>query len=434
MKTLKIKKSFYLPHQYDFLRCNSTIKALVAGYGSGKTFVFIREVYKQHITNRRIVDGLSDGWVLYPTLDLANDLFIDDMKQYLDRKNIDFTYSAKYNTFRSAYGKFKIYTLEKPERMIGSNLTFCGIDEFDTGNEAKALASYKKVLGRLRGNDHPCLFIVTTPEGFKATYKIFIEEGSVLEDDIQKTIFHAKTTDNPYLPPNYIKLLRSEYDEKMLKAYLDAQFVNLNTGSVYYGFDRDINLTSGLKIDPHLPVALFFDFNVFPMSAGLAQAKNMNDIRIIKEWVLKGHSSTWDMCAEIKRDIDRNYDVIIYGDASGSSNSSNSKNLESDYDIIDDELGNHFRSIEFRIPRANGPVRNRTISVNNKLQKGHVKINKDCVNLIKDFEQVTFTEKGDIDESNIKLTHISDAFGYYIVTEFPLTERSDLVRVSNLYN
>lgn len=430
MKSLKIRRSDYLPHQYEFLTCQSPIKALVTGYGGGKTHVFIREVYKHHIANRRVADGLSAGWVLYPTLDLAHDLFVDDMKNYLDRKNIDFEYSVKHYTFRSAYGKFRIYTLEKPERMIGSNLTFCGIDEFDTGNENKALAAFKKVLGRLRGNEHAVLFVVTSPEGYKATYKIFVEGASVLEDEVQKTIIHAKTTDNPYLPKNYITLLKSQYDEKMIQAYINGQFVNLNTGSVYHGFDRERNVTTGLQIDPHLPLDLFFDFNVFPMSAGLAQSKNMNDIRVIKEWVLKGHSSTWDMCSAIKEDLAEHYDVVIYGDASGSSMSSKSK--ESDYDIIDDELGSYFRSLEYQVPAANTAVRNRVNCMNAKLQKGYLKINEECTHLIKDCEQVTFTEKGDIDKSNIQLTHISDGCGYYVATKFPIVERSDLVQVSNL--
>ncbi len=430
MKSLKIRRSDFYPHQYKFLTCQSPIKALVSGFGAGKTYVFIRETFKQHITNKRDVDGLSAGWVLYPTLDLANDLFIDDMKDYLDKKNIDFTFSAKYFTFRSAYGKFRIYTLEKPERMIGSNLTFCGIDEFDTGREVKAMAAYKKVLGRLRGNEKAVLYIVTTPEGFGATYKIFVEEASVLEDEIQKTIFHAKTTDNPSLPKKYITLLKSEYDDKMLQAYLNGQFVNLNTGSVYHGFDRDINVTSGLQIDPHLPVNLFFDFNVFPMSAGLAQSKNMNDIRVIKEWVLKGHSSTWDMCSAIKDDLSREYDVVIYGDASGSSKSS--KSTLTDYQIIDEELGSYFRSLEYQVPEANIAVRSRVNCMNAKLQKGYLNVDDSCVNLIRDFEQVTFTEKGDIDKTNIKLTHISDGCGYMVSTKYPIVEPSNLVQVSNL--
>src|SRR6056300_1501622 len=132
MNTLNFRKSSYSPHQWKFLTCESQIKALVSGFGAGKTHIFLRECLKQHITNKRDSDGLSAGWVLYPTLDLAQDLFIDDFKLLLEKQNIPYQFSVKHNKFKTAYGSIRIYTLEKPERMVGSNLTWCGIDEFDT--------------------------------------------------------------------------------------------------------------------------------------------------------------------------------------------------------------------------------------------------------------------------------------------------------------
>jgi hypothetical protein len=43
--------------------------------------------------------------------------------------------------------------------------------------------------------------------------------------------------------------------------------------------------------------------------------------------------------------------------------------------------------------------------------------------LIQDLEQVTWNEKGnELDKSNIKRTHISDALGYFLNVEFPLID------------
>ena len=379
------------------------------------TYCFLRECLKHHITNIRN-DGSSSGWVVYPTLELAMDLFVDDFKDLLERKDIKYVYNEKYRTFKTGYGKIKIFTLEKPNRMIGSNLTWVGFDEFDTTNMQKSMEGYKKSLARLRGNDKGVLFIVTTPEGFKATYKIFVENASE-----NKMIFHAKTTDNPYLPAEYIKTMRQEYDEKLIKAYIDGEFVNLKSGNVYYGFDREGNTVDNLEIDKNLPLNIFFDFNVYPLSTGYGQHKSPMDIRIIGECVLKGHSSTWDACSELKKQLPRDIDVVIYGDASGTSRST--KNLLSDYQIIDDELRGYFKSITYRVPKSNGPINDRVNCVNAKLQKRYLKINKCCVKLIRDLEQVCYTEKGDIDSSNIELTHISDALGYYVNLEFPIIKR-----------
>ena len=413
---IKVRKEDYLPHQYDFIRCQSKIKTIVGGFGSGKTYPLLREGIKHHITNRRDSDGLSAGWVIYPTLELARDIFVDDFKALLERKQIKYKYTSQNMAFHTVYGSIKIYTLERPERMIGSNLTWVMFDEFDTGREKNAMEAYKKAIARLRGNSKACLFMGTTPEGFKATYKIFVEQANK-----DKMIFHAKTTDNPHLPQSYIDLLYQEYDEKLIKAYINGEFVNLQSGNAYYGFDRAENVVEGLEIDKNLPVNIFFDFNVYPLSCGFGQHKSPGDIRIIGECVLKGQSSTWDLCDELKKKLPRDIDVVIYGDASGSSKST--KNNLSDYQIIDNELRGYFSSITYRVPKSNGAIKARIDSVNAKLQKRYLKINKCCVKLIRDLEQVCYTDKGDIDSSNIELTHISDALGYYVNVEFPIVRR-----------
>jgi len=84
------------------------MKALVAGYGAGKTYAFLKETLKQHIVNIVPEKGISNGWIVYPTLELARDLFIDDFKDLLEEKKIKYSFSEKQLTFRSKYGKIKI--------------------------------------------------------------------------------------------------------------------------------------------------------------------------------------------------------------------------------------------------------------------------------------------------------------------------------------
>ena len=255
---LEIAKENFLPHQFEFLTSNVQILALVSGFGAGKTYAFLRKALINHLFNVREVDGKSNGWILYPTLDLANELFVEDFKILLEDLEIDYVYNASLGRFKSAYGWLKIYTLEQPGRMVGANLTYGGIDEFDTVRTSKALECYRKIIGRLRGCKVPQLFIVTTPEGFKATYNIFVEKAKA-----SQKLIHAKTTDNHHLPDNYIKMLEEQYDPKLLKAYLDGQFVNLTSGSVYYAFDREIHVAKEyMEIMNGYPVNICIDFNV----------------------------------------------------------------------------------------------------------------------------------------------------------------------------
>jgi hypothetical protein len=55
-------------------------------------------------------------------------------------------------------------------------------------------------------------------------------------------LIQAKTEENAHnLPEGYIDSLRDSYPSNLLAAYLDGEFVNLTSGSVYPEFDRALN-------------------------------------------------------------------------------------------------------------------------------------------------------------------------------------------------
>ena len=55
------------------------------------------------------------------------------------------------------------------------------------------------------------------------------EEASARTD---RKLIKMRTADNPHLPPDFIERLKEEYDPNLLQAYLNGEFVNLNTGQV----------------------------------------------------------------------------------------------------------------------------------------------------------------------------------------------------------
>ncbi len=422
---LELDSKDFLPHQFEFLKSNDPILALVSGFGAGKTYGFLRKVLISHLLKVRESDGLSNGWILYPTLDLANELFVEDFKALLQDMDIDYEYNVSLGRFRSRYGFIKVYTMEKPERLIGSNLTFAGIDEFDTSK--KALECYKKTLGRMRGCANPQLFLVTTPEGFGATYKLFVENKVP-----SQKIIHARTLDNPHLPESYINLLREQYDARSLKAYMNGQFVNLTSGSVYHAFDRENHvLKENILLDPYLPINICFDFNIYPYSVSWNQVLNDENIRFVGEWVSKSHSNTEEACKEICKIIDRNNEVVVYGDASGRSGSANS--TITNYQIIDNIFKNHFKKVSYKVPKNNGSVKDRVNCVNSKLSKNHVTFNPSCSKLIQDFEQVVWNSNGtELEKSNIERTHSSDGAGYFFVQEYPIIDFRQTIKTKSL--
>ncbi len=87
--------------------------------------------------------------------------------------------------------------------------------------------------------------------------------------------------------------------------------------------------------------------------------------------------------------------------------------------------------LEVQVPAANPPERSRVNAVNARFKSadGVVRAMVDpiaCPHLVEDLEGVRALKggSGEIDKKvDPKLTHISDAFGYYLVKEFPVNDR-----------
>ena len=106
------------------------------------------------------------------------------------------------------------------------------------------------------------------PEGFKFVYQQFVK--AVREKPELETLYgliQASTYDNEAnLPDDYIDSLRQSYPEQLIEAYLNGQFVNLNSGTIYNNFNRTLNHTD-LVMDSSEPLYIGMDFNVMNMSA-----------------------------------------------------------------------------------------------------------------------------------------------------------------------
>ena len=411
MPKLRFKEEDYFPHQYQFLTSDKPIKGLVGGFGSGKTFVFLKNTLKclfQKTNNT----GRSAGLIIYPTYDLADELFVMPFIEMLDKIGLPYKYNQAKHRFSTAAGNIKIYQLQKPQRIIGAEYTFVGFDEFDVESWKNCDIAFKKAIGRMRGAEDTEIFIVTSPEGFHYSHKIFVEDAN---DD--RFLVHGKTTDNTYLPKKYIKLLESNYDENLLKAYRDGQFVNLQQGATYHAFNRE-KVVKEYKYNPKLPIYMGIDFNVSPECSVLWQKYNDKpQIRVFADVALhhsgEGELLTERMCHTIKHNYpNKNY--YCYPDATGAARHSSSR--YSDIAIIR-KVG-----FEVRVKHINPVVVNRVNAMNRALQDNMI-VDPSCKDLINDLERVTNKPNSrEIDKSNKDITHLTDALGYSIEWEFPVVK------------
>ena len=407
---LRFNSKNYFDHQWKFLTEKKPngdpykIKGLVGGFGSGKTYIFIRKVLHCHITKVNS-EGKSNGWIIYPTYDLSEELFIQPFIGMLQEYNIDYEYNIAKHRITTGYGTIKVYQLQAPQRIIGASLNYIGFDEFDVESWKNCDVAFKKAIGRMRGSEDTEIFIVTSPEGYHYTHKIFVED-----DNDDRFLVHGKTTDNNTLPESYIRLLESTYPKPLLDAYRDGKFVNLTALSTYYNFRRKDHVKK-VKYNPNLPIHIGMDFNLFPITCTLLHySENSNPkVQVFDEIELHYGGGNEILTETLIREIKSRYPnkrYIAYPDPAGKSKSTSS--LHSDHDLL------RRASFELRVKPAAPRVVDSVNAVNKAFEKDII-IDPKCKGLITDLEQVTnLPNSRQINKKDSNRTHFTDGFRYFV--------------------
>tara|TARA_Y100000310_G_scaffold303071_1_gene341057 strand:- start:156 stop:1439 length:1284 start_codon:yes stop_codon:yes gene_type:complete len=415
---LRFNPANYYDHQWQFLTSKKEngeeykIKGLVGGLGCGKTYIFLKKTLANHISKVNS-EGKSNGWIIYPTYELAEELFIQPFIDMLQEYNIDYEYNIAKHRIETGYGVVKIYQLQKPQRIIGASLNYIGFDEFDVESWKNCDMAFKKSIGRMRGSEDTEIYIVTSPEGFHYTHKIFVEDAN---DD--RFLVHGKTTDNKALPEAYIKLLENTYDSALLKAYRDGEFTNITNLNTYYQFSRtgDNSNVQANSYNPTLPVRLSCDHNVSPTTGSIFQTyPNSPYVRVFDEIELHHSGGSEIITERLAQEVKARYPnnkYIAYPDPSGKARKTSS--LHTDHQIL------ARAGYQIKVKPASPRI---TDSVNavNKICEGNLIIDPSCKGLITDLEQ-TVNKPGtrEIDKSNKERTHFSDGLRYAIDFEYPI--------------
>lgn len=267
-----------LPHQFAIIKDTTTkILGLVSGFGAGKTFAVARKAITLAIANPG-----HDGIVTEPNFPLLTQILIPELKTALDYFGIPFEFKTGESIFYCQIDgketRIICKSMEGYERLIGINAAWVIMDEFDTAKTELAYNAYIKLLGRIRVGNVRQMVIVSTPEGYRAMYRIFVEEVGE-----GKKLIRAKTTDNYHLPQDYIDTMRSQYPPELIEAYLNGEFTNLTSGTVYTQYDRTLNDTSSVD-DGMSDIHIGIDFNVGAMSAVICIIKD-SKIFVVNEFV-----------------------------------------------------------------------------------------------------------------------------------------------------
>lgn len=401
--------------QWQFHQLPQKYRGFITGYGGGKSWAGCQSL----CANAWQWPGVNQGYFA-PTYSMIRDIFWPTIQEVSftfnlateikeSNKEVHFYYGRQYR------GTTICRSMDHPGSIIGFKIGHAVVDELDTMPLRKAEDVWRKIIARMRYNLEGLkngIDVMSTPEGFRFCHKLFVQQ--LQEQPDLKTnygMIQASTYDNAdNLPADYIPSLKEIYPSELVEAYINGQFVNLTSGTVYRNYDR-IRNNSTETIQAGEPLFIGQDFNVQHMASSIyvqrpdgwhaaAELKDVFDtpdvVKIITErWKDKGHK------------------IIMYPDATGGSRKSVDAS-KSDIALL------HQAGFEVRAVKANPPVKDRVLAMNKALETGKVKVNAQaCPTIARCLEQQAYDANGEPDKA-MGYDHQNDATSYPIVYEFPI--------------
>lgn len=386
-----------LPHQYEMISdTDSPLISCVAGLGAGKTTA---ACYKAlHLAQMSPVH--VPGMICEPTYPMCRDVLKPSMDRILEELEIEYTFHASHYNYHVRIGggvkEIRVRNGQDPQKLAGSNVGWAILDEAGQQKEE----TFKIANSRVRHPDSKCrqVVLVGTPEGFNYFYQI--SEAQKLETT---NTIRAKTTDNRFLPSDYLERL-GHFSEEERKKYIEGQFIAAG-GRVYSHFDRSKHLKP-CDDNKAGQTYMFADFNIGNMHFSFAR-------------YLSGQIHIWGELIGVNRNtIDQsieavNYlaahgispgDVTVICDAAGSSRQTSA--------TMSDVLILRQAGFDVKHPARNPAIRDRVYSVNQALAKNLLFFDPNGAPFtILSFEQQGFDAYGMPDKRSGH-DHATDSCGY----------------------
>lgn len=204
-----------------------------------------------------------------------------DLLQYVTMKDGSVFLSLGYvKHIESGIGKQKVYDIEVEDvheffanGYLTHNCFASFVDELDELDTQTAMAVVKSINDRTRqqieGMRSCFIMFTTSSQGLKGTYQTVMHFN---KSNIGYVLIRARTKDNIYLPPDYIKNMYSIYNEKERDCLLEGKFVSIDSGLIFPDYDPknnklDLDLYDFVRNNPEYTIYIGQDFNGFGNNA-----------------------------------------------------------------------------------------------------------------------------------------------------------------------
>lgn len=416
------------------------IKAMVCGYGGGKTHALVREMTRLAIENAPI-PVLN----VEPTYPMVRDILVPAYEEYYESIGMPFAYNQQANriTLSEFNAQIWLRSGDNPTRLKGPNIAAAAIDEpFIQDRDV-----FKQVIARVR---HPkarkrVILLTGTPEGLGWGYEELYEKctltDTIYSDGVRIDLYdgpgrrwlRTSSEINTALPADYLDALRGAHTDLELKSYLAGEFTNLTQGRIYYAYTPENDGPAELELG--LPVIIACDFNVSERPMSWCVMQERTDGLYVRASLQKQYTDTRAMCEHLETWFIDTYGALpqvlkFYGDYSGTA--AHSSSFLSDWQTIEAYF---FQSGKARGSARYQPctsIRDSAAAVNALLcnGKGERRLflhpGKDTDGLRRDFERVTWKEDGTKqDECGDPMrTHSADGVRYYAMIEHPIRKQA----------
>lgn len=392
--------------QYAFRKDKTRHRFALAGRRGGKT-VGVREIILEEVSK---FEPRTEAFVVAPSHMQAMELMWEPLEERL--YNLGASYKALVSKQRIELpGRRAIFLIgaEKISRIRGHAAGLVCLDE---------VAFFSKPLKDIWRAVRPALsdrkgraVITTTPNG-KGTdaYDFYLD---IMRQPEDWAYHYWSTYDNPGVDKDEIENAKRELDERSFRQEYEATWESFE-GLAYYTFNENLHIKKQPEINPELPLALSFDFNVNPTSLLLIQNQEIH--RVKREYSLK-NSSTIETVKKFCHEFDHlkeKLHLFVHGDSAGSNRHSTTG--FSDYHYIKELLTHYGYRFQTKIMAKNPAIIDRVSAVNSYLLSAagthRIEIDPSCTELIRDLSSQPLDGRFPSDKNN--LGHKADALGYYI--------------------
>ena len=428
------------PPQWKVFRCPERFRVLVAGRRFGKTFLALVELCQAAWAPGRKV------WYVAPTYKQAKRIAWKTLKQ-MTKGYWAFKPNETDLTIELACGgTISLRGADNYDSLRGDGLDFIVLDEY----ASMAPEAWTEVLRPALADRQGKALFIGTPLGRNHFFDLY----EAIPGRPGWTRFTFTTAEGGNVPIDELQAATHEMDERTYRQEFQASFENLGVGLAYHAFDRQHGIRD-LQYNPSLPLHWSLDFNMNPLCSVLGQIVH-GRVHILDELILP-NSNTLAACEEFLDrtrkwttapefpDLPQDSEVLeeilaglkppplnvyVYGDATGVRRQTSAS--RTDWQIVKEFFGRYTDRYNagFHVASANPPVKDRINCVNAMLRnhagEHRLLIDPRCKHLIKDLEQVCWKADphgnplAELDKSDPRRTHASDAVGYWIAREFPM--------------